>query len=87
MTIRHWGIAVKSHFGDDVGECEATAGLQHASEGAARPPAALPGLSAPLLIIITATVAILCLNHRFAGVPPHKVRRCRTRGIDANVVA
>ena len=34
MTIRHWGIAVKSHFGDDVGQCEATAGLQHVSDGA-----------------------------------------------------
>ena len=24
MTIRHWGIVVKSHFGDDVGEPEAS---------------------------------------------------------------
>src|ERR1700724_4704377 len=38
MTIRHWGIAVKSHFADVVVECWAIAGLQHASEGVARPP-------------------------------------------------
>jgi hypothetical protein len=34
-----------------------------------------------------ATVAILCLNHRFAGMPPHKARRRYTRGFDATFVA
>jgi hypothetical protein len=34
-----------------------------------------------------AAVAILCLNHRFTGVPPHQARRRYTSGFDATFVA
>ena len=76
-----------AHF--DLIKCECRARIRGGVDGCrmlrSRPTSSVCPLR--LLIIIAATVAILCLNRQFAGVPPDKARRCHTRGFDATVVA